>query len=172
MSKHPDETESDDEAQGVRTPFNGPMGRTKVFKPPRSKWRQVVIPDYVRNASRVQEPLTRQEVYHGEGRVIELAVGVRMTLRQQQEVVAGLEPDRQWAYAIVGKFKPCSRHKFRVQVSAQELMVWSRCMCVRVRRADPELLRSEQVQRAQQRVRVPAGRPRDAHGPTRGLLIV
>ena len=115
MSKHPDETDSDPEAPAERTPFNGPMGRVKVYKPARSKWRLVPIPDFVKNATRVQEPFTKDDITSG-GRDIDLVTGVKMSLKQQELAYEGLKRGRQWAYSIIGPFKPCSRHQFTVQV--------------------------------------------------------
>ena len=116
MSKHPDETESDDSEPAEPRPFGGPLGRANVYKPPKSKWRQVVVAEYVEKATRIQEPLCKTEVDAG-GRDIELVNGIKMTLEQQQAVLMDLEPGRRWAYAVVGGFKPCSHHAFRVQSS-------------------------------------------------------
>lgn len=112
-SKHPDESDTEPDEPAPPTPFNGPMGACLVYKPPKSPWKRVAVPDYVRNASRVQEPLVRADL--ARGRDIPLVGSEKMSTRHMKLLYANLAPGRRWAYAVVGGFKPTSRHVFRVQ---------------------------------------------------------
>jgi hypothetical protein len=113
QSKHPDESDSEPEPPPDPTPFNGPLG--VVLKPPPTKWKSARIPEYVTKGSRIQEPLSLEEIAGG-GRPMDVAGGDQITLIQQKKLIKLLPCDRRWAYTVVGGFKPCSRHSFRVQV--------------------------------------------------------
>lgn len=116
QSKHPDETDSEPEPLPDPTPFNGPLG--SVFKPPPTKWKLAKVPDYVTRGTRIQDPLTLDDIIEG-GRNIEIAGSDKITLIEQKKLMKLLPCDGRWAFAVIGGFKPCSRHSFRIQVGCR-----------------------------------------------------